>query len=263
MDAVSQVLVDRDRAFSAMERMIGKSVAASLIAHVVFVAALVLAPAWLLGGGANAEPENLMTISLGGPSGPDVGGMTTIGGRPIQSVSEARKTIEPVRPPAAKTPEMIEPKKSAPKRAEAKVENTAKDPKSRTPTKGAEVREGSSVSETNARGQGFGLQTGGGFGSGSYLDVANFCCPEYLSTMLELIRRNWDERQQAAGTTVVKYTIQRNGTITDVVVEKPSGYPALDFMAQRALLITRQLQPLPAAFTEPSLTVHLVFSYRR
>lgn len=260
MDAVSQVLVDRGRDFGGLDRMFG----ASVVAHVGFIAALVFAPAWLLGGGAKAEPETVMTISLGGPSGTDVGGLTTIGGRPIQSaVEETRKTIEPVRPPAARAPEMIEPKKAAPKKAEAKVENTAKDPKGRTPTKGAEVREGSSVTETSARGQGFGLQTGGGFGSGSYLDVANFCCPEYLSTMLGLIRRNWDDRQQAAGTTVVKYTIQRDGAITDVIVEKPSGYPALDFMAQRALLITRQLPPLPAAFSEPSLTVHLVFTYRR
>jgi hypothetical protein len=46
-------------------------------------------------------------------------------------------------------------------------------------------------------------------------------------------------------------------------VARPSGYAALDFMAQRALLNTRQLPPLPAAFTEPSLTVHLVFEYQR
>jgi TonB family protein len=258
MDAVSQILVDRSRELGGIERMVGASVGA----HVALVAALVLAPAWLLGGGAKSEPEPVMTISLGGPIGPNVGGMTAIGGRPIQSaVEETRKTIEPVRPPAAKAPEMVEPTKNAPKKAEAKVD--AKDPKSRTPTKGAEVRPGTSVVENPNKGMGFGLQTGGGFGSGSYLDVANFCCPEYLTTMLDLVRRNWDQRQQAAAKTVIKYTIQRNGTITDVIVERPSGYTALDFMAQRALLVTRQLPPLPTAFTEPSLTVHLEFEYNR
>ena len=258
MDAVSQVLVDRSRELGGLERMVGASIAA----HVALVAGLVFAPAWLLGSVSETPPEAVMTISLGGPQGPNVGGMTTLGGRPIQStVDEARKTIEPVRPPAAARPEMVEPKKAAPKKAEAKVD-PAKDPKGRTPTKGAEVRPGSSVVETGARGQGFGLASGG-FGSGSYLDVANFCCPEYLTTMLDLIRRNWDQRQQAAGTTVIKYTIQRNGAITDVLVEKSSGYPALDFMAQRAMLVTRQLPPLPAAFTETSLTVHLVFEYQR
>lgn len=258
MDAVSQVVVARARDVDGLERML----AASIGAHVALLAAIAFVPAlWFSGKGA--PPEALMTISLGGPQGPNVGGMTTIGGRPVQAEAiEPRKTIEPIRPPAARAPEMIEPKKSAPKKTEARVENTAKDPKGRTPTKGAEVREGSSVVETGARGQGFGLAAGG-FGSGSYLDVANFCCPEYLTTMLDLIRKNWDPHQQAAGTAVIRYTIQRNGTITDVEVARSSGYPALDFMAQRAMLVTRQLPPLPAAFDRPSLTVHLFFEYQR
>lgn len=262
MDAVSQILADRSRDFAAQERRIVGASVASAAAHAAFVGAMILAPAWLLGGGVKAEPEAVMTISLGGPTGPNVGGLTTMGGRPIQSaIEETRKTIEPVRPPAAKAPEMVEPTKNAPKKAEAKVD--AKDPKSRTPTKGAEVRPGSSVVENPNKGMGFGLQSGGGFGSGSYLDVANFCCPEYLTTMLDLIRKNWDPRQQALGTTVIKYTIQRNGAITDVIIERPSGYPALDFMAQRSLLVTRQLPALPTAFSEPSLTVHLAFEYQR
>jgi TonB family protein len=62
---------------------------------------------------------------------------------------------------------------------------------------------------------------------------------------------------------VVKYTIQRDGTLTNIQVEKPSGYPTLDFLAVRALQLTRKLPPLPAPFTEPSLTVHLVFEYTR
>jgi hypothetical protein len=48
-----------------------------------------------------------------------------------------------------------------------------------------------------------------------------------------------------------------------VELEKSSGYAALDLTAQRALLLTKQLPPLPAAFTEPSLTVHLYFDYQR
>lgn len=259
MDAVSQILVDRARELGGLERMVG----ASIVAHVALVAIVAFGPAWWLGGSSSAEPEAVMTISLGGPQGPNVGGLTTVGGRPIQTEAvEARKTIEPVRPPAARAPEMIEPKKTAPKKAETNVDKTAKDPKGRTPTKGAEVREGSSVVETGARGQGFGLAAGG-FGAGSYLDVASFCCPEYLTTMLDLIRDNWQQNQQAAGITVVRFTIQRTGVLTDVQVERSSGYAALDFMAQRSVLITRQVPPLPSAFTEPSLTVHLVFEYRR
>ena len=148
--------------------------------------------------------------------------------------------------PAAKTPV-----KTAPPEAT-----------SRTPTRGAEPQEGSSVAETGARGVGFGLTTGGG-GTGGYLDVGNFCCPEYLTTMLQLIQRNWTSKQQVAGQTIAKFTIQRDGRITNVEIERPSGFFALDQTAQRALLVTRQLPPLPGQYTENDLTVHLIFRYER
>lgn len=235
---------------------------ASVAAHLLLLAVVYLAPASWLGGLHDVEPENVMTISLGGPPGPRTG-LTTMGGRPVQTVpTETKKIIEPVRPPAAREPEMIEPRRDAPKRSETKVRDTAKDPRSRTPTTGADIRKGTAVADTSGRGQGFGLSSGGG-GTGSYLDTANFCCPEYIATMLDLVNRNWDSKQQSAGTVVVKYTIQRDGRLTDVLVEKSSGYQTLDFVASRALQLTRQLPPLPAAFTEPSLTVHLVFEYQR
>jgi TonB family protein len=236
---------------------------ASTLAHAALVAVVVLGPASWFGARIVEEERNVMTISLGGAPGPRDGGFTPMGGRPVQeAITETKPAVEPVRPPAARTPEMIEPTKVAPKRPETKTRDDAKDPRGRTPTKGQEVQKGSSVAETGGRGQGFGLSPGGG-GTGSYLDTANFCCPEYISLMLDLIKRNWDHNQQASGTALVKYTIQRDGTLTAIQVEKSSGYQALDYMASRSLVLTRKLPPLPAAFTEPSLTVHLVFEYQR
>ena len=258
MDAVSQILAARSQDAGGMQGVLG----ASLLAHLGLVAVMFLAPGGWFGEIAH-EPEVVMTISLGGPVGPRDGGMTPMGGRPVQAISETKRAIEPVRPPAAKAPEMIEPKKTAPKKAEAKVTDTAKTPTGRTPIKGEEMRKGSAVSAVqSARGQGFGLSSGGG-GTGSVLHTANFCCPEYVALMLEAIRDRWDNNQQAAGVTVMKYTIQRDGRITNIELERSSGYPALDYMAQRALQATRSLQPLPVAFTEPSLTVSLTFEYSR
>jgi TonB family protein len=258
MDAVTQVIAARSTHTDTMQSTLGVSV----LAHLGLVAAVFFAPAsWF---GNTPPPEQVvMTISLGGPVGPRDGGMTPMGGRPVQAVAEAKRAVEPVRPPAARTPEMIEPKKTAPKKAEAKVTETTKTPTGRTPTKGEEVRKGSAVSAAqSARGQGFGLSSGGG-GTGSYLDTGNFCCPEYIALMLEQIRSNWQSQQQASGVVLMKYTIQRDGTITGILVERSSGYATLDFMAQRALQLTRRLPPLPQAFTEPSLTVHLTFEYTR
>jgi TonB family protein len=258
MDAVSEVIAARAREDAGMQNTLG----ASVLAHLALIVAVFFAPSSWFGSGTPAE-QVVMTISLGGPVGPRDGGMTTMGGRPVQAIAEAKKAIEPVRPPAARAPEMIEPKKTAPKKAESKITETAKTPSGRTPTKGEEIRKGSAVSAApSARGQGFGLSSGGG-GTGSYLDTANFCCPEYIGLMVEQIRSNWDYKQQTSGTVMMRFTIQRDGTIANAQVERSSGYQTLDFAATRALLLTRKLPPLPQGYTEPSLGVHLMFEYTR
>ncbi len=81
--------------------------------------------------------------------------------------------------------------------------------------------------------------------------------------MSQRIRSNWDKRQGAAGQTVVKFTIRRDGMLTNVEVEKTSGNPLLDLESRRAVLNTRQLPPLPAQFDQPTLTVYLTFDYMR
>src|SRR5262245_49554968 len=135
MDAVTQIVTVRARQQDGLDRMLG----ASTLAHVAILAIILLGPASWFGGRSVREDENVMTISLGGPVGPNTGGMTTMGGRPVQALAEAKPAVEPIRPPAARTPEMIEPTKTAPKKPETKVRDDAKDPRSRTPTKGKEV----------------------------------------------------------------------------------------------------------------------------
>jgi protein TonB len=81
--------------------------------------------------------------------------------------------------------------------------------------------------------------------------------------MGQRIRQNWDSQAESASEVVVLFTIQRDGTLSEVKVEKSSGSPPLDLRAQRAIVTTRQLPPLPAAFPNPRLTVHLTFQYTR
>ena len=255
MDAVSEVLLARSAGKGGLNSMLG----ASLMAHAVLVALFMFFPAaWL--GVENTVPETVMQISLGGPVGPNDGGLNTLGARPVQQLAETAKAITPVRPPAATTPEMIEPTKAPPKKTPPNKAE-AKDPKSTTPTKGAEIEKGSAVAVTNARGQGFGLSSGGG-GEGTFLEVANFCCPEYLATMRRMILSNWESRQGAAGRVHMRFVIQRDGRIVDITVEDTSGVQTLDLYARRALTLTK-LPALPPAYTEPALAVHLYFEYRR
>jgi TonB family protein len=257
LDAVSEILIARAPKDDGLSSMLG----ASVVAHLALVGAFVLLPAWWFGA-ENKAPETIMQISLGGPVGPNDGGASTLGGRTIQQVVpvEAKKPIEPVRPPASKTPEMVEPTKTPPKKTTPnKVD--AKDPRSTRPTKGAEIQKGTSVAETGAKGMGFGLSSGGG-GAGGNLEITNFCCPEYLTTMSTLIRANWNQQVGAAGRTHLRFVIQKDGRIADITVEESSGVETMDLFARRALLLTK-LPPLPAAYTEQALAVHLYFNYSR
>ena len=80
--------------------------------------------------------------------------------------------------------------------------------------------------------------------------------------MVVRIRQAWQQNQGATGQTLVKFTIQRDGSLTNVEVERPSGTSTLDLAALRAVMSTRTLQPLPEAFPNPTLTVHLNFQYQ-
>lgn len=249
-EAVSAVIAERAREGDAVSR----AMVASFVGHLLLVTAIVLMPASWRTGRSSAAPRDILYISLGGTPGPRSGGMTPIDARPIQRVEPmpAPKRPEPIRPPAAKAPEMTVP------------EPKARPLRSQPPTTGPQERTGAARAETGAtRGTGFGgLTTGGGGGTGGYVE-GDFCCPDYLGTMVSMISQNWNQFQQVPGETVMKFTILRDGRITSVEVEKPSGYIALDLAARRALEVTAQLPALPAAYPEPQLVVHLSFQYKR
>jgi len=113
-------------------------------------------------------------------------------------------------------------------------------------------------SQTGASGRAFEVAS-----SGAQIDAADFCCPEYLAQMVSRIRTNWVQQRGVAGTNVVKFTIQRDGRIVDVLLEKSSGVENLDELSRRALLTTKTVSSLPAGFPKPTLTVHLTFAYQR
>jgi protein TonB len=259
---VTDVLRDRMQTPAGLQ----KTVSVSIAVHLAVAALVIVGRGGLLH--RNSAPPTLMTISIAGNAGPENGGMTALGGRPVQEVTppdEAPKR-EAVRAPAAKTPEMTMPAPNARtvKASTAPSVKQAPDQaRGRTPTKGKEPAFGSAIAETGVRGQGFGLSTGGGAGSGSSLEITgDFCCPEYLATMVARIRSAWNQNQGAHGTSLIRFTIKRDGSITDATIFKPSGLVTLDNAALRAVLATRTLPPLPDAFTNPTLTLRLSFEYQ-
>jgi TonB family protein len=260
---VTDVLRDRMQEASGLE---GTATTVSVLAHGLLIAMVLFAPSLFLKPVADV-PKTVMTITLGGGApGLATGGMTAAGGRPVQEVKPAEEAAKPeaLRPPAAQTPEMTLPEKNAKpeKNPRAPIKEAPADARGRTPTRGAEVAPGTAAAPTTVRGGGFGLSTGPGGNTGLKLEVTDFCCPEYLETMQQRIRSNWEFRADTTADVVVKFTILRSGQITSIAVVQSSGNVLLDIRAQRAIFATR-LPPLPPAFTNPSLSLEVVFQYKQ
>jgi outer membrane biosynthesis protein TonB len=244
MTEVTDVIVARQQRPEPFNGMLAWSIAA----HAAVLAFLLFGPMdWNLVADEVTNP--VMTISLAGAPGPRAGGMTPTGGRAVVAPPlESRQVAMP--PPPPRPRERIIPTE------------TPRRPRAAPPPPPEEPQAGVTRTDTGTRGQGFGLATGGSGGTGVQLDVADFCCPEYIAQMVTLIQRAWQASQGVRGVTIMRATITRGGSIEDVMVERTSGFLALDLAAERALLTTR-LTELPPQFPNPTLTVHLTFEYQR
>ena len=256
---VSDILQSRKREPEGLKKTAMISLGAHTAAFALLLAISTVMPT------AAKPPRVVMNISLGGAPGPKTGGMQMIGGRPIQA---AQPSTEPqiaktTLPPVSQTPpKMALPDPKAKPRTPPKPTVASKDPKGTAVGRGFETQAGTAKVDTGAKGQGFGLSSGGNAGDGGVkLDADNFCCPEYILDMRERINKNWSPNQRIAGTVIMKFTIQRNGLITDIQVEQSSGNTVLDIAAQRSLINTRTLAPLPAGYSGQRLGVQLIFEY--
>ena len=161
-------------------------------------------------------PAPVMVISLGGTPGPRSTGMTPISARPVEEVAPEPKRQTPVPVAAPKPDVMTVPTKPPvkPPKPDTKPATTplASPAVTKPPTTGRQVQTGTSAVETGARGIGAGLTVGGG-GGGAQLKVdSDFCCPAYLQEVVTRISGVWRSVQPEHGTTVLVFTIQRDGT---------------------------------------------------
>jgi TonB family protein len=247
--STTDVIVARSHDVDRLSTMVMWSVAA----HVVVTAIVVLVPH----SKSDVTPKEVMTITIGGAPGPRTG-MTQMGQKAVQAPEPPIKQTE--RAPSPK-PEMSLPDPNLKPRQQPK--NAPKEAAAKTLTTGAEPQEGTAKAETRVRGQGFGLSSGGGGSTGGVtLDVTDFCCPDYILTMKELVTQNWVGKRNRTGLTKMMFTILKDGRLEGIRLETSSGSDDLDNEAARALRVTR-LPPLPSRYPNPTLTVHLEFAYER
>jgi len=252
-EAASSVLIGRSREIDGVGRMI----TVSMVAHGLVMTALVLAPrAWFM---ASIEPEpKRMMVSLGGPQGADTGGMTSIANRTIQEEAATNKIAPPAKAPAMALPEPT----VKPVPVKKPTDKPADKPATKQST-GPQLKTGPARVETGGADVPFGGLASSSGGMGGARVEGDFCCPEYIQTMQRLIRSNWNQQQGAAGVVEVKFIIRRDGMITNVEVSRSSNNPLLDLESRRAVIVTQRLPPLPEKYTLPSLTVYVIFEFKR
>lgn len=89
----------------------------------------------------------------------------------------------------------------------------------------------------------------------------------YAQSMVSRIRINWYEqmppliRTGMKGVVTIRFTIQRDGSITDIEMLNSSTVPPYDFAAKKAIELSSKLNPLPKDFPEQSERVTCMFFY--
>jgi protein TonB len=88
----------------------------------------------------------------------------------------------------------------------------------------------------------------------------------YVQAMVRKISQNWlkglvDSRVTRAPKVFMTFDIQRDGSITNIEVKQSSGIPTLDRSAQRALMATNRLEPLPRDYAGSTVKVTFYFEY--
>lgn len=89
----------------------------------------------------------------------------------------------------------------------------------------------------------------------------------YAQQMVSRIRVNWYAnmpqliRTGIGGVVTIRFTIQRDGRITEIIVLKTSGHPPYDFAARKAIELSSPLQALPADFPNANERVTAMFYY--
>lgn len=92
-------------------------------------------------------------------------------------------------------------------------------------------------------------------------DAANFPYPWYITQVREALWNAWTERMPTGGSLrcTVKFSINRDGSIRGVSVEKSSQNRLFDSAAEGSVQAAAPFAPLPDDFFEDRLTVHVEF----
>lgn len=83
----------------------------------------------------------------------------------------------------------------------------------------------------------------------------------YLNELQEQIRRQWiPEATQNSRTTVLHFTINRSGRLSNLEIAQPSGYEVTDEAAVSAIKRAAPFAPLPANYKHDVIRIQFTFN---
>jgi len=217
---------------------------------------------------------------------PGGGGGGAGGGQPGGSQAGGEKAVASAPAPKKETMKEL----TVPQKARVEPSSSVRHPvekaaKDKTPLKKTVISAPQTASQKSeeAAGQTSGAGTGAGGGGGSGLRIgvgegpgglgggygdplgtSVFPYTYYLQIIIDRVSSNWftainNLDYSGEYQSVIYFKIQKNGQISDLKVEQPSGLPALDLTARRAVELASPFPPLPGDFESDFLVIHLIF----
>jgi protein TonB len=246
----------------------------SLALHLALFSAAVVWPSLLTlrgdtaWGSSTGNSEGIQVKIASGISGIPLPSPPVVQDNSAANASKGLYTNEPAPETKAEekkvdeTPEVQIPAKNAPKKPEPKPRQVAANTPPPAPVPDNAVpfgRGGQPAVQYGQFASGAG-NTGYSFGDGAFGDRYGW----YVNAMITQISRNWLRPALNISSTprvYASFTIGRDGTLSDIRIDQPSGIPTLDQSAERALRVTNKLQPLPGDYRGSSVNVRFYFEY--
>lgn len=167
--------------------------------------------------------------------------------RPFVAPKVEAPKEEPKAKVEVKKPEVTKPKpKPKEKKPEPKVEEKPAETKPEDKPMDVSMQEGSQTEVT--------------------VDGPKFPFSYYLSAIERKVSENWLSAQggrDGGVACVVYFRLSRNGRVSDLRVETPSGNAHFDRSALRAIRSADPFPPLPRAFGESWLGIHFTFTQKK
>jgi protein TonB len=96
-------------------------------------------------------------------------------------------------------------------------------------------------------------------------DGGDFPFASYVNRMRQKIATAWEVPVGTEGlerSSVIYFRVHRDGSVTNVVIETPSGLSLFDRSCQRAVLEAAPLPPLPREYRDEYIGVHFSFLFQ-